>query len=62
MDIGKIVTELKNELLMLDEAIGSLETLLGSAPKRRRGRPPKGLSEQNTVAVDENVKSTKKHP
>jgi hypothetical protein len=45
MDLHKMITELQAEKLRLDEAIQALERL--SAGKiRRRGRPPRWVSEQ----------------
>mgnify|MGYP006983100886 CR=1 FL=1 len=43
MDIGKILTELKEERKNIDEAIIVLERLARGAG-RRRGRPPSWLS------------------
>ena len=45
MDLHKMITELQAEKTRLDEAIQALERL--SAGKlRRRGRPPRWISEQ----------------
>ena len=45
MDLHKMITELQAEKMRLDEAIQALERL--SAGKiRRRGRPPRWVSEQ----------------
>jgi len=53
MDLHKMITELQAEKTRLDEAIQALERL--SAGKlRRRGRPPRWISEQlkhKTAAV-----------
>jgi len=39
MDIGNVLTELRQELAQVDEAIASLERMAIGAGKRR-GRPP----------------------
>jgi hypothetical protein len=39
MDIGKVLEELRTELVQVDEAILSLERMAAGAGKRR-GRPP----------------------
>ena len=44
MDINKILDELKTERAQVEMAIVSLERL-GAAQGKRRGRPPKWLSE-----------------
>jgi len=44
MDITKVLEELRRELQYLDAAILHLERLQAKAP-RRRGRPPKVLSQ-----------------
>jgi hypothetical protein len=49
MDINKILDELKTEREQLELAILSLERL-GAAQGKRRGRPPKWLSEIAAVA------------
>jgi hypothetical protein len=60
MDLHKMITELQAEKTRLDEAIQALERL--SAGKlRRRGRPPRWISEQlkhKTAAAGENGNSS----
>jgi hypothetical protein len=50
MDINKILDELKAEREQVEMAIVSLERL-GSAQGKRRGRPPKWLSEVTAAAA-----------
>ena len=45
MDLSKVLNQLREELDHLNAAILSLESLQGET--RRRGRPPKALSEIN---------------
>ena len=45
MDVTKILTELRQERIQLEEAILSLERL-ARGRGRRRGRPPAWLAEQ----------------
>ena len=46
MDLSKVLSELRRELEYIDAAILSLEHLQ-AVPVRRRGRPPKLLSDLN---------------
>lgn len=41
MDLLKMIAELQDERLRLDEAIQALERLSASSKTRRRGRPPR---------------------
>jgi len=41
MDLLKMIAELQDERLRLDEAIQALERLSASTKTRRRGRPPR---------------------
>ncbi len=50
MDINKILDELKAEREQVEMAIVSLERL-GAAQGKRRGRPPKWLSEVKAAAA-----------
>lgn len=47
MDLSKVLDQLRRELAYLDEAIDSLERLQANVG-RRRGRPPKALTEIRT--------------
>jgi hypothetical protein len=44
MDIAAILADLRLERALIEQAIASLEQI--SAPRRRRGRPPKRLTDQ----------------
>ena len=48
MDFDALLAQLRMERVMLEEAILALERLAGGAGKRR-GRPPKWLSEQRAA-------------
>jgi hypothetical protein len=52
MDFDALLAQLRTEREMLEEAILALERLAGGAG-RRRGRPPKWLSEQKAEAAPE---------
>jgi hypothetical protein len=45
MDLVKVLGQLREELANLDAAISSLERLYPEAGARKRGRPPKVLTE-----------------
>ena len=45
MDLAKVLAQLRDELANLDAAILSLERLQQVGAPRRRGRPPKALSD-----------------
>lgn len=49
MDIGKIIIELRTEHAQICEIIASVERLAVSAGKRR-GRPPKWLSDAKSLS------------
>jgi len=51
MDLSKVLSELRQELERLDAAIVSLERLKEEG--RRRGRPPKALSEAKPSSDNE---------
>ncbi len=58
MDVHKIVAELYEERRLIDEAIAAIEGLV-AAGQRRRGRPPKWLTEaRKKVEGDPKDKST----
>ena len=48
MDIPRLIAELRAELLQIDEAILALQRL-GLSGGKRRGRPPKWMSETKAV-------------
>jgi hypothetical protein len=50
MDITKMLAELHEERDHIDEAILVLSRLAAGAP-RRRGRPPKWMTDQNSVGA-----------
>ena len=45
MDLAKMIAELQDERNRLNEAIEALERLTGSGQARRRGRPPRQVTE-----------------
>lgn len=47
MDTNKVLEELRNQRVRIEEAIIALERIAGKTP--RRGRPPKWLAEQRTA-------------
>jgi hypothetical protein len=49
MDVTKIIAELRQEQEQIDHAIMALQ-LMGRGQGKRRGRPPKWLSEQTAEA------------
>jgi len=49
MDILKMLAEFRAERLRIEEAILALERLAGSFRGKRRGRPPKWVSEANAA-------------
>jgi hypothetical protein len=50
MDLVKVLAQLRDELENLDAAIFSLERLQHEGGARKRGRPPKALSELRKAA------------
>lgn len=50
MDLVKVLAQLREELANLDAAIYTLERLHPEAGARRRGRPPKALSDLRKTA------------
>jgi uncharacterized membrane protein YccC len=50
MDLNKVLAQLREELENLDTAILSLERLQNNEGHRRRGRPPKALSNLSRAA------------
>ena len=46
MDLHKMISELQAEKTRLDEAIQALERLSAGQLLRRRGRPPRWISEE----------------
>jgi hypothetical protein len=53
MDLYKTLKELREERGRIEEAILSLERLVLSRGKRRRGRPPKWLTEARKLTDSE---------
>ena len=51
MDLNKTLQELKDERGRIEEAILSLERLIASRGQRRRGRPPKWLTEARKLTA-----------
>ncbi len=51
MDIGKVISELRQEREQLDLAIINLERLHGTSGRRRRGRPPAWMTALKSDAV-----------
>jgi hypothetical protein len=51
MDARKILAELYEERKRLDEAIAALDRIAASTGHRRRGRPPKWLTEADYTRV-----------
>jgi hypothetical protein len=59
MDFDALLAQLRMEREMLEEAILALERLAGGSG-RRRGRPPKWLSEQKSEAAPESPLTRKR--
>jgi len=53
MDLLKVLDQLREELAHLDAAISSLERLQLEGGARKRGRPPKALSDLRKLRRDE---------
>ena len=62
MDITKILSQLRSERAQINEAIAVLERMGGGVGGKRRGRPPKWMSEApETSVVDEAASRERKH-
>ena len=58
MDYSHIVAELRQELALLEDLIAAAERYAGgSGAAKRRGRPPKWLTEHRQVAVGDSAAS-----
>jgi hypothetical protein len=60
MDLSKVLAELREELANLDAAILSLERLQQEG--RRRGRPPKALSQLSKATRADNKEQANSDP
>jgi hypothetical protein len=59
MDILKMLAEFRAERQQIEEAIFALERLAAGTRGKRRGRPPKWMSDSNAAAAGEPAPKTR---